>query len=175
MKISFLFFSICLLILVSCSITEEPEIIKLDRNVFSKFNINIWQDYSVNLNDQKSNNTIKNTILQNIDEVTEALKNSPELVGVKYKATISGNTLTFSDFIVVKPSDLDQTKSVEPVGFFNNTVWGCPDGQKLVSRCYNQQCVIDALSDLGSRLSTGETITIHHAGVAGVKICSDVK
>lgn len=169
------FFVICLFVFVSCSITEEPELVTLDKNTFADFKVNIWQDYSVGFGQQKTNNSVQDIILENTEQVTEALKNSHELIGVKYKVNISDNALLFSDFKTVTPNDLEKSKSGRPVSIFDNVVWDCLAGQKLMARCYTEQCVTNTLTSPAPSFSAGETITIHHGGVAGFKICSNAK
>ena len=168
----FAFFSITF---YSCSNDDNQEKIQLNESTFDQFKFELLNDFSVPLSNTKSGNELEQIILSNEKLVKDFVQNEASTIGLKYKMKLNNNSLSFYDFEVVKADDITQMKIGRSIGIFDNVVWDCPDGQSLVERCHSEECVKKTLAGQASNFSSGETITVHHGGLAGVKICSDVE
>ena len=62
-----------------------------------------------------------------------------------------------------------------PVDQTLEDMYKCPNGLNLITTCYSQECVEQAMGNLANNFSSGETISIYHNGLGGVKVCSNVK
>lgn len=162
--------------LISCEsdyqdeITEEPILSENAVNAFAS-KINFFDDYAVPV-EKDSVQKLKRVLLQNYDGVNRIIDNSEgEIEGVLYDVVRSADSVHFKNFHVNAPKSGGPVSDIE----WDMLAWKCPDGQSLVDTCYSEDCVKETLSDLADNFSFGETITMHHSGIAGVKICADVK
>lgn len=163
---------------VSCSNEDKNQGIQLNANTFDKLEIDFTKDYSVAIGNSKSINSITEILMESVNGAKEMIRQNEEIVGLKYQITFESNSLNFHNIVTVSEADLHQAKTGEPVrpaGPFDNTVWECPDGQTLIERCYSEECVKETIRGLAANFSSGETITVHHGGISGVRICADAQ
>jgi len=88
---------------------------------------------------------------------------------ISYYIVHEGDKVSFKNFNVRKDS-VDEKQEKPPVSY-----WNCPDGLDYVKTCYDENCVMETLRELGEDFSDGELIYIHNDGMFGIIICSNVR
>lgn len=158
----------------SCSkeLEEKNDLSSLDVD----FDYKQFEDFEINLPKSTSADGIINVILKNYNKLENSLAESTEPVSVSYNITYYNNKLKYSDF---KTYDLEnynmKTTGPSAIDLIIADAFECPSGQTHVETCFSQSCVEETLGGLGSNFSRGESISLHHTGLGGVKICSNVQ
>jgi len=151
-------------------ITEESI---LSNDAISSFSakLNFFDDYFV-LVEQNDIHELQRVLLENYEAVENIIIESRgEIEAVIYDIIREENGVKFYNFNYYSPMSGGPVDDIE----WELAKWKCPSGQSLINTCYSSTCVEDTLKELAENFSSGETITMHHSGLGGVKICADVQ
>lgn len=176
-----LFFTLVLVSFIfSCDKDNTNEELKLNNGTFNEFSskLKIIDDFSVPIYDKINKKSITETLIQNINEINEFSKNG-NYKSFSYIITYENEKINFKNFSINNESNNESTTQVAyrgaPVDQTIEDMYKCPNGLNLITTCYSQGCVEQAMSNLANNFSSGETISLYHNGLGGVKVCSNVK
>jgi len=129
--------------------------------------LEILKDFSVPITEKEG---VKEMLSKQVGELYGHFsKKSKGMPSISYRIVHEGDKLSFVDFKVV------ESKSGEKQGDAPAPHYDCPDGLELIEVCYSKSCVEKTLRELEDGFDKGKTIYIHHDGLGGVIICSDVE
>lgn len=166
-KIFFCFLAISFLFFSCENESNKDEELKLSIEAFKEFSnkINFTENFSIPLTSYNKNQ-ISEILISNIKEINKFYKNGDYKI-YSFIITHEGNEISFKNFKNIN----NKAGKGEPASDLN---YKCPNGLSLINTCYSQSCVEETLANLGSNFSSGETISLYHNGLGGVKICSNV-
>jgi len=142
----------------------------VEENLFKNLKLDglkILEDFSVPITEKEG---VKEILSKQAGELYGAFSRKLEgMPSISYYIVHDGDKLGFVKFNVVEGNLDDKQGGLSALGA------DCPDGLNYIKTCYTQSCVEDTLAELGKDFSRGESIYLHHDGLGGVIICSDVK
>ncbi|WP_156468800.1 hypothetical protein [Cephaloticoccus capnophilus] len=129
--------------------------------------LKVLSDYSVPITETEG---VKEILSEQAGQLYAAFSRKLEGVrSISYGIVHEGDKLSFVKFNVAE-GDSDNKQGDASV-----LDESCPVGLRLIKICYTRSCVEDTLAELGQHFSNGDTIYVHHSGLGGVIICSDIK
>jgi len=142
----------------------------VEGNLFKNLKLDglkILEDFSVPITEKEG---VKEILSKQVGELFGHFsKKSKGMPSISYYIVHEGGKLSFVKFNVVESNSDDKQGDASVLD------GDCPDGLELIEVCYSKSCVEKTLRELEDGFDKGKTIYIHHDGLGGVIICSDVK